>query len=234
MSEGLTRRAWLEGAAALAGVALGPARAQAKPRVLGPDFDILQSFSLWRRAAEFEQTPEQAMASRLLARAPKNRGPLGVMLFLESLKATNRNGEAYNAGWSDHANPLILDFFAATSLKPTQGDETSWCAASLNWALQHCGYTGGTDSALSSSFREAPGRTGSPRLGDIVVFRDVAAGQQGAGHVCLFLAQTRDRIYVLGGNQTDIQGHASVCRKWLNVKDSVRELDSFHAIEAFR
>jgi len=229
-----TRRAWLAALGPAALALLTPRIATAGVRVKGPDFDLVQNYSQTSGLADLSQTPEQARAHRLLQRAPARRGPLGVMLYLEALRVTNRDGEAFNAGWSDRANPLILTFFSATDTKPIYGDETAWCAASLNWALQHCGYKGGTNNAASSSFREAPGMTGWARPGDIVVFRDVAAGQEDFGHVCLFLAQTRERILVLGGNQTNARGHAAVCRKWLNVKDSVRELHSFHAIEAFR
>jgi hypothetical protein len=179
---------------------------------------------------------EEQTAQRILRATPRS-SPLAVMHHLEHVTKRNKDGEAYNAGWQYRWNPVIVSFFDETSTKP-EGDTTSWCAASLNWTLARAGYHGGTGNALSGSFREAPGKTHRPRPGDIVVFGNIDPKTndfvEGFGHVGLFLAQRRDAVLVLGGNQTNATGHHAVCRKWLAKDGDGRRLHSFHAIRAFR
>jgi uncharacterized protein (TIGR02594 family) len=177
---------------------------------------------------------ETDIAGMILSASPKT-SPLVVMRYFERLKKRNRDGEAYNGGWRTRWNPVIVAFFRETATTP-QGDSTSWCAASLNWALARAGYQGGTGSASSGSFREAPGRTNRPRPGDIVVFgrTDPQAFQAGQGHVGLFLAQCHDAVLVLGGNQANRFGHHTFCRKWLAKKGTDLKLHSFHAIHNFK
>ncbi len=183
-----------------------------------------------RRASDVEE----AVAARVAAGVPST-SPLAVMLHFEKLTTVNRDGEAYNAGWRTRWNPVIVGFFRETATVPS-GDTTAWCAASLNWALARCGYAGGTDSASSGSFRGVRGRTRHPRPGDVVVFgaTDPAAFARGQGHVGLFLAETADRVLVLGGNQKNVAGHQAVCRKWLAKRDEERTLQSYHAVGALR
>ena len=177
---------------------------------------------------------EATVAGRILEHAPATT-PLDIMLYFERLKIVNRDLEAYNAGWRERWNPVIVAFFRETETVPS-GDTTPWCAASLNWALARCGYRGGTGSASSGSFRDVPGKTRHPVPGDIAVFgaTDPKSYKAGMGHVCLFLAQTRDHVLVLGGNQKNVFGHQAICRKWLAKRDDVRQLHSFHAIRALR
>lgn len=177
---------------------------------------------------------EGSVAGRIVRGAPTTT-PLAIMLYFEALKTLNRDGEAYNAGWKSRWNPVIVDFFRETATEPS-GDTTSWCAASLNWTLARCGYAGGTDSASSGSFRGVRGRTRHPQPGDIVVFgaTDPAAFARGQGHVGLFLAETQDKVLVLGGNQKNLSGHQGVCRKWLAKRDDERRLLSYHAVGTLR
>lgn len=208
--------------------------AAAKPIENYRDFESnVLPFPLFGGTQAPEET-ETTIAERILSRSPRT-SPLGVMLYLEAVKRVNKDREAYNGGWKTRWNPVIVSFFQETSTKP-EGDTTSWCAASLNWALARAGYRGGTKSASSGSFREAPGRTHRPRPGDIVVFgqTDPEAFKAGRGHVCLFLAQCRDAVLVLGGNQTNRFGHHSVCRKWLAKDGEELKLHSYHSIHAFR
>jgi uncharacterized protein (TIGR02594 family) len=177
---------------------------------------------------------EATRAGKILSASPK-ASPLAVMRYLEGVKALNKDGEAYNGGWKTRWNPVIVAFFEQTSTTP-EGDTTSWCAASLNWALAHAGYRGGTASASSGSFRNAPGRTRRPRPGDIVVFglTDPKGFAAGRGHVGLFLAQRHDAVLVLGGNQKNRFGHHAVCRKWLAKNGEDLKLHSFHAVHALK
>jgi uncharacterized protein (TIGR02594 family) len=171
---------------------------------------------------------------RLLLASPHKKRPLDVMLYLENLPEQNSDREPYNAGWRERWNPVIVRFFSETKTKPS-GDTTSWCAASLNWALARSGARN-TRSASSGSFRDAWGRTDTPQAGDIVVFRrtNVAEARAGRGHVGLFLAQTEDAVLVLGGNQTSDYGHHAVSRKWIRKRNGVLTLDSFHSVSEFK
>lgn len=180
------------------------------------------------------KSDEVAKADKLLLASPAGKQPLDVMLYLESLPDRNIDGEAYNGGWRKRWNPLIVRFFGETKTKPS-GDITAWCAASLNWTLKWCSYHG-TQSASSSSFREAPGSTNTPQQGDIVVFASTDPDQAriGHGHVGLFLKQSNDAILVLGGNQKTPQGHHAVCRKWIKKKGCILTFHSFHSVSAFK
>lgn len=234
---GLDRRAVLAAGLAmptLFSTAAFDSAAAAKPVENYRDFegDVLPR--PMRHGTRIPLETETTIADKILSRAPRT-SPLAVMLYLEAVKRVNKDREAYNGGWKTRWNPVIVSFFRETRTTP-EGDTTSWCAASLNWTLARAGYRGGTHSASSGSFRDAPGRTDRPRPGDIVVFgqTDPQAFAQGRGHVCLFLAQCRDAVLVLGGNQTNRFGHHSVCRKWLAKNGDELKLHSFHAIHAFR
>ena len=240
-SSALDRRAFTLGALAVA--TLAPEAALAAPRLAEnhKDFDIsllVNPYSPLLGGAGPALSPEERVAHRILARA-HGHTPLAVMLYFEALRQVNRDGEAYNGGWKDRANPVILAFLNSVKVDTWPlGDRTSWCAASLNWVLERAGYEGGTNSPLSGSFRDAPGRTDSPRTGDIAVFRDAdqALSAQGFGHVCLYLRQTHSAVYVLGGNQKNVFGHQAVCRKWIGKNDEKLglTLHSFHSIAAFK
>jgi uncharacterized protein (TIGR02594 family) len=177
---------------------------------------------------------EIELADRLLASSPADRSALHVFTYLEHLKETNVDREAFNGGWRERWNPIIVRFFEQTKTKPS-GDVTPWCAASLNWALARSGCRT-TASASSGSFRAAPGLTENPQMGDVVVFASTNAAEAkvGRGHVGLFLDRSDDQIMVLGGNQKTESGHHAVCRKTINSKGKGLELHSFHAADAFR
>lgn len=229
-----SRRALARGAVALAAITLAARAAPAAPTAFHADLEHGPlPFPMVGGSAQAEGS-EIAVANRILTAAPRT-SPLAMMLYFERLRARNKDGEAYNAGWQkDRWNPIIVTFFEATATTPS-GDTTSWCAASLNWMLRRAGYSGGTGSASSGSFREAPGLTRRPRPGDIVVFRDTdsEASAKGLGHVCLFLRQTGNRILVLGGNQVDPRGHHAIRRKWLDKANDSLTLHSFHDMRAF-
>lgn len=136
--------------------------------------------------------------------APRGIAPLAIARYFADLKDVNGENQKYNQEWplDGRANPVIVTFFAATFTLPS-GDQTSWCAAFVNYCLM-LAYKPMTRSALSGSFRSAAElpETSNPQPGDIVVFQAPGArGAQGHGHVGFFLSRTLDTIEVLGGNQ---------------------------------
>jgi uncharacterized protein (TIGR02594 family) len=99
----------------------------------------------------------------------------------------------------DEDNPTILAMFAAIGFDWVKDDETSWCSAALNYICFKLGYerSGKLD---ARSWLKMPIIVLKPSLGDIVVlWRDTPTSWK--GHVGLFIAQTLDTVYVLGGNQ---------------------------------
>ena len=232
-SGGLERRSMLLAVAASLGAkALSAAPAFAKPAQKYRDYEgPIYRFPLLGGTLKAEPS-EEDIADGIIARAPTH-SPFAIMHYFETLRRVNKDNEAYNGGWAKRWNPIIVRFFTETSTVP-EGDTTSWCAASLNWTLARAGLKG-THSASSGSFRDGPGRTDWPRLGDIVVFgaADRAAFAQGRGHVGLFVAQRARQVLVLGGNQTNAFGHHAFYRKWIDKNGPELRLHSFHRIGAF-
>lgn len=144
---------------------------------------------------------EVATAFRLLLNAPRDTNQLAIASYFEKIPNKNADGEPYNFEWSNRANPLIVGFFSLTNTLPSEGDQTSWCAAFANFCLYLSGHKG-TFSALSGSFRKYGQPTDNPKPGDLVVFSKWGEdGKKGFGHVGFFLAMEQDGIKMLGGNQ---------------------------------
>lgn len=98
-------------------------------------------------------------------------------------------------------NADILTYFRAPGFKWVKDDETAWCAAFVNWAFWKAGLkVPGTLAARS--FLTVGKRTLAPKLGDLVVFWRVSKDSP-YGHVGFFVRETKDAIYVLGGNQSN-------------------------------
>lgn len=96
------------------------------------------------------------------------------------------------------SNPEIIAFFKELGYN-INDDETSWCAASLNYYLKKCGYehTGKLD---AKSFLKLPVVVLQPSLGDIVVlWREDPSSWK--GHVGLFINWNTKYVWLLGGNQ---------------------------------
>lgn len=146
---------------------------------------------------------EVVVAFRLLFNAPRNKPPLEVATYFENLKERNKANNPYNYEWPTpgRANPLIVGLFSMTNTLPSEGDQTSWCAAFVNFCLA-VAEKKTTGSALSGSFRTYGTKTDDPKPGDIVVFREAGErGNQGFGHVGFVIGRDDDGVTVLGGNQ---------------------------------
>lgn len=169
---------------------------------------------------------EVAAAFRILfGAAGTSSAAVETAKYFLNLSVKNRDGWLYKEEWPTpgRANPLIVGFFAMTQTLPSEGDQTSWCAAFVNFCLNAAGLRG-TDNAMSGSFRhlidQPESSHANPKTGDVVVFRDKgASGDAGHGHVG-FLVSPEDvaagkfsirpeekkkfgkgMVYVLGGNQ---------------------------------
>lgn len=179
---------------------------------------------------------EITKGDELILGSPKGKSPFEIMTYFAAISETNGDGEAYNAGWREKWNPVIVRFFECAEMRPSS-DETPWCAACLNWVLARSGFVG-TCSSSSSSFRHSVGKkTDDPQPGDIVVFRHKNAklADIGRGHVGLFVSRTTTSVTVLGGNQKRA-GHHAVCEQIIGgqvplVLDSFISIDSLVKLE---
>lgn len=97
------------------------------------------------------------------------------------------------------SNPRISEYLGDLK-NPLEGDETSWCAAFVNWCLEKSG-VGGTDMPNARSYL-LWGQLSKPRLGAVtVLWRNNPTSWQ--GHVGFLLDDSPTSLYLLGGNQGD-------------------------------
>ena len=98
-------------------------------------------------------------------------------------------------------NPEVLKYFTETGHKWVKDDETAWCSAFANWVCKKAGleYSGALN---ARSWLNIGCEVDTPEVGDVVVFwRGNPDGWQ--GHVAFFIRETKNWIYVLGGNQNN-------------------------------
>jgi uncharacterized protein (TIGR02594 family) len=89
-------------------------------------------------------------------------------------------------------NPRIVQYHKATTLRATT-DETPWCSAFVNWCMKQAGIKGTRD-ARAISWLNWGQKLNSPRPGCLVVFNH---------HVAFYHSTSRNRLQLLGGNQSD-------------------------------
>lgn len=107
-------------------------------------------------------------------------------------------------------NPEVLKYFNALGFDGSKlKDETSWCAAFVNWVLKSADLKY-QNKLNARSFLDIGVNVDDPQLGDIVVFwrgkhKDelIKGSNLKKGHVGFFIRETKSWIYVLGGNQGD-------------------------------
>lgn len=98
-------------------------------------------------------------------------------------------------------NPEVLKYFKEIGHSWVKDDETAWCSAFINWVCKKANldFTGKLN---ARSWLNIGKKINKPEPGDIVVFwRESKSSWK--GHVGLFINQTDDFIYVLGGNQSN-------------------------------
>lgn len=103
--------------------------------------------------------------------------------------------------WKNGHNPKVVNYFAEVGHSWVKDDETAWCAAFVGAMLKRAGqpHTGKLNARSYLDWGN-PVALEDARPGDVVVFsRGKPNGWQ--GHVAFLDRQTKDHIYVLGGNQ---------------------------------
>lgn len=98
-------------------------------------------------------------------------------------------------------NQDIVKYFKEVGQSWVKDDETAWCAAFVGYCLEKAGHKS-TGKLNARSYLDWGTPTDTPNVGDIVVFwRGAPSGWQ--GHVGFFIREEGDKIYTLGGNQSN-------------------------------
>lgn len=101
------------------------------------------------------------------------------------------------AEWSPGNNPRIVEYLASVGIRG--GDETSWCAAFVNWSIRRAGFRG-HNTGLAGPWISY-GRPVVPAYGCIVVTKPLSAGA--SGHVGFLHAMDRTNVWLLSGNSAN-------------------------------
>ncbi len=114
--------------------------------------------------------------------------------------ALTQQGVKEIAGKQD--NPEVIKYFDVMGFDgKSLHDETAWCSAFVNWVAITAGYEH-TNKLNARSWKEVGTKTEKPQIGDVVIFwRDNPKSWK--GHVAFFIRETKNWIYVLGGNQNN-------------------------------
>ena len=100
------------------------------------------------------------------------------------------------------SNPIIMaaaKVVGAASYYPS--DATPWCALAMTFWVKQAGFPVASDPLRALSWlhwgSSVPGNV--PMLGDVLVYE-----RNGGGHLTMYVGESRDYYYGLGGNQGDM------------------------------
>ena len=109
-------------------------------------------------------------------------------------------------------NPQVLKYFDEIGFDgKALKDETSWCSAFVNWVCQKA-EVDYSKNLNARSWLKIGQKVSKPKMGDVVVFWRESP-QSWKGHVGFFIKETKNWVYVLGGNQNN-QVKISAYRKY--------------------
>jgi len=102
-------------------------------------------------------------------------------------------------------NPEVLKYFVDIGHSWVKDDETAWCSAFVNWVVYETNSKYQTDFPKSDklnarSWLNVGHKVSKPEIGDIVVLWR-SSRTSWKGHVGIFVRETPNWIYILGGNQ---------------------------------
>lgn len=116
-------------------------------------------------------------------------------------KALSEYGVKEIVGSKD--NLRILKYFDEIGFNGSRlHDETAWCSAFANWVAKTSGYEH-SKKLTARSWLSIGDSTSMPKVGDVVVFWRESPNSW-KGHVGFFIKETRNFVYVLGGNQRNM------------------------------
>jgi uncharacterized protein (TIGR02594 family) len=159
-------------------------------------------------------TAEQKEKSASIVRTTP-KGPTPIAIAQSFVDRFSKDDPEAISQWPAPAswNPLIVDFFSATSLRATN-DMIEWCAAFANWCIERSGRNGSRSASSQSFLSKGEFKLAmDPTAGDLVVFTcyDKQTGRNlGLGHVAFVgTLPANGQIKVIGGNQS-ADGHSSI------------------------
>ncbi|MGE4045290.1 MAG: CHAP domain-containing protein [Acetobacteraceae bacterium] len=169
---------------------------------------------------------QKEKVDRILQDTPKGPSPLAIARSFS--ERYGKSDPQAISQWPAPAawNPLVVEFFRATSLK-VNNDMVAWCAAFANWCIERNGRTG-TRSAASQSFVDPKNaryfkKTQNPDIGDLVVWTcyEATSGKNlGLGHVAFVTGKPDgDSIPTISGNMNDDNHSSIIVEKPIPVKD---------------
>jgi len=98
-------------------------------------------------------------------------------------------------------NKEVLKYFLETGHDWVRDDETAWCSAFVNWVCMKAELAK-SGKLNARSWLTVGEKATEPKLGDIVVFWR-SSPSSWKGHVGFFIRETKNWVYVLGGNQNN-------------------------------
>lgn len=176
-----------------------------------PSFDALNAPE--RFGLEIPNKAQREKAAEIIKDAPRGPTPYDIARSFVD-KYYEKNPELISqwplpAAW----NPLIVEFFNATTLK-VNNDMVHWCAAFANWCISRAGRIS-SNSAGSQSFLSTKvfKKVDAPKVGDLAIFTcyDQKSGKSlGLGHATFVReVPSNGKVKVTGGNQSK-DGHSSI------------------------
>lgn len=108
-------------------------------------------------------------------------------------------GTTESAGQKD--NPVILNWAKETQIKDDNwynSDSIPWCGLFMAVVAQRANWQVPALPLAALSWANFGAPSPQPSLGDVLVFK-----RKGGGHVGLYVGESADSLFVLGGNQSD-------------------------------
>lgn len=110
-------------------------------------------------------------------------------------------------------NPIIVNWARETQTQDDNwygADSIPWCGLFMAVVAQRSGWKVPSLPLAALSWVRFGKASTQPSLGDVVVFK-----RKGGGHVGLYVGESADSIFVLGGNQSDKVNIARITRSRL-------------------
>lgn len=105
-------------------------------------------------------------------------------------------------------NPEILSWASETGLNSYTANSIPWCGLFMALIAQRAGKPIPDKPLWALNWAKFGEEGGQPDLGDVLVFM-----RDGGGHVGLYVAETENEFWVLGGNQNDRVSFTKVSKK---------------------
>lgn len=112
-------------------------------------------------------------------------------------------------------NPEILSWAKDCGLAAYKEDSIPWCGLFMAYISKQAGKPELENPLWALNWAAWGNPSLVPRYGDILVFKRKTAEGKIAGHVGLYLAESKNFLYVLGGNTNDKVGIAKIAKSRL-------------------